>query len=182
MTQSHDQETITMFFRMIKRDLKESRGLNVIIVLFMVLVSALVTSSALLFLANFRGVKVSQERCKPYDAVVIYYRTLADKDEQVRRMEGIITEKYPDAEFENLEGIKFDYTNIDYDGIDKQKLSQSGFQNTNHILTKQPRNRNLIYDVDNKPFHVENGKIAVPLSRKYRKNYELILMTFKLSL
>ena len=124
-----------MFFRMIKRDLKESRGLNVIIVLFMVLVSALVTSSALLFLANFRGVKVSQERCKPYDAVVIYYRTLADKDEQVRRMEGIITEKYPDAEFENLEGIEFDYTNIDYDGIDKQKLSQSGFQNTNHILT-----------------------------------------------
>ena len=59
MTQSHDQETRTMFFRMIKRDLKESRGLNVIIVLFMVLVSALVTSSALLFLANFRGVKVS---------------------------------------------------------------------------------------------------------------------------
>ena len=164
MTQSHDQETRTMFFRMIKRDLKESRGLNVIIVLFMVLVSALVTSSALLFLANFRGVKVSQERCKPYDAVVIYYRTLADKDEQVRRMEGIITEKYPDAEFENLEGIEFDYTNIDYDGIDKQKLSQSGFQNTNHILTKQPRNRNLIYDVDNKPFHVENGKIAVPYS------------------
>ena len=164
MTQSHDQETRTMFFRMIKRDLKESRGLNVIIVLFMVLVSALVTSSALLFLANFRGVRVSQERCKPYDAVVIYYRTLADKDEQVRRMEGIITEKYPDAEFENLEGIEFDYTNIDYDGIDKQKLSQSGFQNTNHILTKQPRNRNLIYDVDNKPFHVENGKIAVPYS------------------
>ena len=153
-----------MFFRMIKRDLKESRGLNVIIVLFMVLVSALVTSSALLFLANFRGVRVSQERCKPYDAVVIYYRTLADRDEQVKRMEGIITEKYPDAEFENLEGIEFDYTNIDYDGIDKQKLSQGGFQNTNHILTKQPRNRNLIYDVDNKPFHVENGKIAVPYS------------------
>ena len=164
MTQSHDQETRTMFFRMIKRDLKESRGLNVIIVLFMVLVSALVTSSALLFLANFRGVRVSQERCKPYDAVVIYYRTLADRDEQVKRMEGIITEKYPDAEFENLEGIEFDYTNIDYDGIDKQKLSQGGFQNTNHILTKQPRNRNLIYDVDNKPFHVENGKIAVPYS------------------
>ena len=108
MTQSHDQETRTMFFRMIKRDLKESRGLNVIIVLFMVLVSALVTSSALLFLANFRGVRVSQERCKPYDAVVIYYRTLADRDEQVKRMEGIITEKYPDAEFENLEGIEFD--------------------------------------------------------------------------
>ena len=53
MTQSHDQETRTMFFRMIKRDLKESRGLNVIIVLFMVLVSALVTSSALLFFFFF---------------------------------------------------------------------------------------------------------------------------------
>ena len=149
-----------MFFRMIKKDLKESRGLNVIILFFMVIVSALVASSALLIFANFRGVNMSQKRCKPYDAAFGYTKAVGAAEEQQKRMEEIIREKYPDAEIEHLEAIEFQYTNISYEGVDYDALNKIA-GNQIYLLMKQPRVMNLVYDQDNDPFYVENGNMAV---------------------
>ena len=150
-----------MFFRMIKKDLKDSKGLNAIILLFMVIVSALVASSAILLLANIRGVRVSQERCKSYDAFIGYTKVVDKSEEQQKRIEDIIREDYPDAVIEHLEGIEFDYTNIYFEGVDYDALNQS-HGNHYYLLMKQPRVMNLVYDQDNTPFYVENGEMAVP--------------------
>ena len=152
-----------MFFRMIKKDLKESKGLNVIVLLFMFLVSTLVTASSLLLFANTRGVRVSQERCKPYDGVIIYYQVLDKKQEQRDCYTGLIKEKYPDAEFDFFEGIQIDYTNVYFEGIDYNNMAQS-FTFGSYYVMKQPRKYNLVYDMNNNPFYVENGKMAVPYS------------------
>ena len=150
-----------MFFRMIKRDLKDGRGLNVIILLFMVIVSTLVTASLLLVFANTRGVAVSKERCKPYNALILYQQLCAGKEKQQEILENIIRDLYPDAQIEHLEGICVDYTNIYYENMDLALMSQS-YGSQTHLLTKQPRNMSLVYDQNNAPFYVENGKIAIP--------------------
>ncbi|MBP5282786.1 MAG: ABC transporter permease, partial [Lachnospiraceae bacterium] len=150
-----------MFFRMIKKDLKEGKGLNLIILLFMVMVSALVAASVLLMFANIRGVAVSKARCNPYDAIIRYQQLFADKEKQQSIVEEIIRESYPDAKIEHFEGIFIDYTNIDYKCKDLTRLSQS-YGASSHFLMKQPRNMNLVYDQNNAPFYVENGKIAIP--------------------
>ena len=149
-----------MFFRMIKKDLKDSKGLNVIILLFMVMVSALVTASALLMFANIRGVKVSQERCKPYDALVIYSRLLGDAEGQKKAMEDIILARFPDAKIEHNECIEVDYTNFYYDGIDYDYLNQNS-GNKFYAFMKQPRKMNLVYDQNNKPFSLKSGELAI---------------------
>ncbi len=150
-----------MFFRMIKRDLKESKGLNVIILLFMVMVSALVAASALLMFANIRGVKISQERCKPYDSMIIYSKLLDDTEGQQKAMEDIILANYPDAEIEHNEAVRFEYTNLYYEGVDYDFLNRSA-GNKLYALMKQPREYNLVYDEDNKPFFIRSGEVAVP--------------------
>lgn len=153
----------SMFFRMIKKDLKDSKGLNVIILLFMVMVSALVTASALLMFANVRGVKVSQERCKPYDAVVIYSKLLDDAEGQQKAMEDVILARFPDSRIEHNECITVNYTNFYYDGIDYDYLNQNS-GNKFFALMKQPREMNLVYDQNNKPFSLKNGEVAIPYS------------------
>lgn len=150
-----------MFFRMIQRDLKESKGLNVIILLFMVMVSALVAASALLMFANIRGVKVSQERCKPYDSIIIYNKLLDNAEGQQKAMEDIILANYPDAEIEHNEAIRFEYTNLYYEGVDYDFLNRS-VGNKLYALMKQPREYNLVYDENNKPFSIRSGEVAVP--------------------
>ena len=152
-----------MFFRMIKKDLKDSKGLNVIILLFMVMVSALVTASALLMFANIRGVKVSQERCKPYDAFVIYSKLLSDAEGQEKAMKDIILARFPDARIENSESIEVEYTNLYYDGIDYDYLNQNSGSKL-YVFMKQPREMNLVYDENNKPFSLKNGEVAIPYS------------------
>ena len=150
-----------MFFRMIQRDLKESKGLNVIILLFMVMVSALVAASALLMFANIRGVKVSQERCKPYDSIIIYNKLLDNAEGQQKAMEDIILANYPDAEIEHNEAIRFEYTNLYYEGVDYDFLNRS-VGNKLYALMKQPREYNLVYNENNKPFSIRSGEVAVP--------------------
>ena len=152
-----------MFFRMIKKDLKESKGLNVIILIFMTLVTTLVAASALLLFANTRGVKVSQQRCKPYDGLIVYHQVLDKREEQRECVTRIVREKYPNAEFGYFEGIQFQYSNVYYEGVDFNDLSQS-FTFGSYYLMKQPRDNNLVYDMNNQPFFVENGHIAIPYS------------------
>lgn len=150
-----------MFFRMIKKDLKESRGLNVIILLFMVLVSTLVTASALLLFANIRGVKVSQQRCKPYDAIFAFEQLLDKREEQKQCYIDIIRKNYKNADLNCFEGIRLDSSSIDYEGMDVNNMAKV-FSFGNYYLMKQPRDNNLVYDLNNKPFYVENGKMAIP--------------------
>ena len=149
-----------MFFRMIKKDLKDSKGLNVIILLFMVMVSALVAASALLMFANIRGVKVSQERCKPYDSFVIYNKLLDDAEGQQKSMEDIILAKFPKAEIEHDEGIEVDYTNIYYENVDYDYLNRNSGSKL-YVFMKQPKSRNLVYDQNNKPFSLSSGEMAI---------------------
>ena len=61
-----------MFFRMVKKDLQESRGLNVIIFLFMIVVSALAAASGFLLYVNVNGTKVTEERVNPHDFIGVY--------------------------------------------------------------------------------------------------------------
>ena len=150
-----------MFFRMIKKDLKDSKGLNVIILLFKVMVSALVAASALLMFANIRGVKVSQERCKPYDTLVTYNKLLDDAEGQQKSMENIIKAKFPNAKIEHSDGIEIVYKNIYYENIDYDFLNRNSGSRL-YVLIKQPRNYNLVYDQNNKPFSINTGEIAIP--------------------
>ena len=152
-----------MFFRMIKKDLKEGKGLNVIILLFMVMVSTLASASALLLFANIRGVSKSQERCKPYNCVIYYAKVVGDSEKQEKRMEELITDMFPDAAIEHNEAMQFEYTNIYFEGVDYYKLNQqTGSRSL--VIIKQPRSGNLVYDRNNEPFYLESGNIAVPYS------------------
>ena len=128
-----------MFFRMIKKDLKESKGLNVIILLFMVMVSTLASASALLLFANIRGVSKSQERCKPYNCVIYYAKVVGDSEKQEKRMEELITDMFPDAAIEHNEAMQFEYTNIYFEGVDYYKLNQQSGSRS-FVIIKQPHN------------------------------------------
>ena len=154
------QETRLMFFRMVKKDLRESKGLNVIIFLFMIIVSALAAASGFLLYVNLSGMKVTEERVNPHDFCALYVMRNRDIDTNCR--EEAIMAEYPDATCKHLEGIRLDYTNMRYEGMDQDDDTLRNSLTTCAImLTTQTFDMDLMYTEDNQPFYVENGNIAI---------------------
>ncbi len=147
-----------MFLRMIKKDLKDSKGLNVILLLFMIIVSTLASAGGLLQLENTRGISVSQQRCNASDAFIIYAPQAAELDTGPNYLLTFLKRAMPDAELSWQNVIPIDSTNIDFPGKD-----MSAFQGmtTSYYITAQPTEMDLVYDDSNRPFYVENGCIAV---------------------
>ncbi|MBR5419850.1 MAG: ABC transporter permease [Lachnospiraceae bacterium] len=149
-----------MFFRMVKKDLKESKGLNVILFLFMVIVSSLAAISGFLLYVDFRGTKLTEERVKPHDYVCAYIEK--NREVELREYEEAVKQKYPDAIFGHIEGIRLEITNMSYKGMeeDYDKLRNS-LSTVVLFLSTQTFDMDLMYTEDNKPFYVENGNIAI---------------------
>ncbi len=148
-----------MFFRMLKKDLKDSRGLNVILLIFMMIVSTLAAVSALLLLCNTRGVSVSQERTNSANLFVVFNPFGDEADGAPYRLIGRIKTYAPGADVAWQKAIRVDAANIDYDAKDPQVFRGS---NRRYYLSAQPMEMDLVYDENARPFYVENGCIAVP--------------------
>ncbi|MBO4390226.1 MAG: ABC transporter permease [Lachnospiraceae bacterium] len=158
-----------MIFRMIKKDLTESKGLNVIVLLFMIIVSVLITASSLLLFANIRGIGVSRQRCKPYTAIVIYDQMLSEAEEQRETYKRLAKEAIPDAQFGFDEGISLEYTNVEFPGMNLDTINRSWDPHM-HYLMKQPREYNLVYDIGNMPFSLKSGEMAIPYAFAKEQN------------
>ncbi len=154
-----------MFFRMIKKDLKDSKGLNVILLLFMVIVSILAAAGAMLMFVNVRGIKVSQERCNAANGCITYYPSSDGAEEEYLYFLEKIHESCPEAKTAYQEVIEIASTNFDFEGKDADyfRNGSNGF-----TISAMPREMDLIYDDMDRPFQVENGHISVPrkLSRE----------------
>ena len=148
-----------MFFRMIKKDLKDSKGLNVILLIFMIIVSTLAAVSALLLLCNTRGIRTSQERTNSADMFGVFTPFGNEAEGAPQRLIDRIKTFSPDAEIAWQKAIHIDGANIDFDAKDPKT-----FRGTNHrhYLSAQPMEMDLVYDENARPFYVENGCIAVP--------------------
>lgn len=148
-----------MFFRMIKKDLKDSKGLNVILLIFMIIVSTLAAVSALLLLCNTRGIRTSQERTNSADMFGVFTPFGNEAEGAPQRLIDRIKTFSPDTEIAWQKAIHIDGANIDFDAKDPKT-----FRGTNHrhYLSAQPMEMDLVYDENARPFYVENGCIAVP--------------------
>ena len=148
-----------MFFRIIKKDLKDSKGLNVILLIFMIIVSTLAAVSALLLLCNTRGIKASQERTNSAVMFGVFTPFGDEADGAPERLIERIKSFAPDADIAWQKAIGIDGANIDFDGKDPRTFRSS---NRRYYLSAQPTEMDLVYDEKARPFYVENGCIAVP--------------------
>lgn len=148
-----------MFLRMLKKDLKDSKGLNFIILLFMVIVSTLAAAGALLLFVNSRGVQVSRERCNSSDCTLVYIPYEDEIGCEPQRVIQDLRDYMPDVRIAWQDCIAFDNTNVDFDGKDMTVLHKMNSRRL--YLSAQPTEMDLAYDEKDRPFYLENGQVAV---------------------
>lgn len=145
-----------MFFKMLKNDMKQKKGLNIILFIFISVASLLVFTGAVQIYSSVTQNELKEKMCLPSDMLLfLMQKNDPEKDEIGDYLDG-------------HENVTYWYTthmsrakkNIDFPDFDEKDPKR--LYNHRHYLTTLPREKDLAYDLNDEPFYVPNGCIAVP--------------------
>ena len=151
-----------MFFKMLKSDLKRKKGLNVILFVFISVASVLVFAGAVQIFSNFTNERTAKKLCCASDLLFWSYDPASDTE---GKAETIISELEADpnvTDWSKSEITWVNDVNIDYPNYEEDENSYI-YSSKRQGIVKQPRKHDLVYDLNDEPFYVPNGCIAIPV-------------------
>lgn len=149
-----------MFFRMLKKDLKDKLGLNVTLFIFVVLAAILAASGTVLLYARLGGDVRTYESCNTSDMMIMASQNVEDKEAARDRIQKRVEEIPEKKEINLREVISIFSKNIEFEKVDEEDNIQ--LKDLRMALSEVPKVQNLPYDMEDAPFFVENGCVAIP--------------------
>lgn len=148
-----------MFLKMLKSDLKRKKGLNAILFLFITAAAMLVFTGSVQIFANTSRERIKERLCKPSDLLLMGMVRLMPEEETYEKLSAVLDaeETVRDWSRETMQRVyssQFDFP--DYDEEEQDAIYGGAF------LCTQPQAHDLPYDVNDVPFCVPNGCIAIP--------------------
>ncbi len=152
-----------MFFKMLKSDLKRKKGLNVILFIFITVASVLVFAGAVEIFSTITVKSTTDRYCKASDVTLIMMpyksyisKPLVDTEKKLDDDPNVIS-------WDKDQWTRISYMSMDYPNIDEDNDNISFVKNRQNYMCKLPRAHDLVYDMNDQPFYVESGKIAIPV-------------------
>lgn len=148
-----------MFFKMLKKDLKLKKGLNVVLFIFMTVAYILVVASSIQVYAHLAGKERTYEICNASDLWIVNCSSVGNREQSTEKIVDWLEDRSEVTQVTTGEMIRFTNETIDFENYEED-LNASFFE-IGHYITKQTFEQNLVYDLNDNPFYVENGCIAV---------------------
>lgn len=149
-----------MFWRMLRKDLADKKGLNIILLLFMCFASVLTVASAILLYANTLGTKVTEDKVNAADLFIVSERDLDGTEE---RREEIINWFYGRDDIVDVElgqTIVFNPNAVDFENVNEDDYST--IVNGCYYAFDLSAEHDKVTDMDGNFFDLPYGTIAVP--------------------
>ncbi len=148
-----------MFWKMLRSDLRRDRGLNLVLLLFITAASVLVCVGSVQMLQSFTANERNRQTCKISDIIMFNELTGGDSEEMHNKCDEILRKNSDVLDFYSREVICLKTKQVDFEQLDED--STEDFRYAGHYLTTVPKEKDLLFDLDGKPFYVPNGKVYV---------------------
>lgn len=145
-----------MFFKMLKNDMKQKKGLNIILFIFIIIASLLVFTGSVQIYSNVSQEKLKEKMCAPSDMFLF----LVERDDPDKDVIGSYLDSHENVSRWYIAHMSRSRSNLDFPDFDEN--DPKSLYSHKHYLTTLPLEKDLVYDMDNKPFYVPNGCIAIP--------------------
>ncbi|MDF2590208.1 MAG: hypothetical protein K0S41_4049 [Anaerocolumna sp.] len=146
-----------MFFKILKKDLKRKKAMNVILFIFLFVASMLIAGSVNMLYTTITALDTFKKESKVADNMIFTYAN-ENQDKQIREwadtselVKGLNEETY----------IYFLTKNV----LIPESLGELDYDAT-LVLGKLPQDNNLVFNQDNEFFTLQTGEIAIPISMK----------------
>ena len=148
-----------MFFRMLRNDLRENRGMNVILFLFITVASALVFVSAAQIFSSLTGEQRTKEICGQADGALLLMNAPSGSEEQTEKVLNVLKDDEAVISYVAQEQRTLEIKGVDFENFDESESDT--FLSKTLSITKQYTDAHRIFSVDDEPFYLKNGQIAV---------------------
>ena len=149
-----------MFWRMLKKDLADKKGLNIILLLFMCFASILTVASAILLYANTFGIRVTEDKVNAADLFIVSERDLDGTEERRDRIIEWFNNRDDVVDVELGQTIVFNPNAVDFESVDED--SYSTIVNGRYYAFDLSADHDKVTDMDGNFFDLPYGTIAVP--------------------
>lgn len=155
-----------MFFRILKKDLKNKKTMNVIILLFIIMSTMFLASSVNNLVTISNAVDYYLDLAKAPDYLILSF----DKGEN-EEMEKFLENEESVKDFEMTNGIVLDEKNISIKRADSTD-SYSSIYEIQSILGLFGKSKNYmkVFDQNGNPFKLEQGEVAIPYADAMRNH------------
>lgn len=148
-----------MYFRMLKRDLKDKIGLNIVLFVFMILATMFTTIGLLMLYTNLYGADLTYRLCNTSDMLILMNQSVNDVSKNRELLEGSLEKIAEYSESSRREVVYLDSSRVRFEVVDNKDSMQLAYQT--YVLSGMPEEKNLPYDMEDQPFSVKNGQIAI---------------------
>ena len=147
-----------MYFRMLKRDIKDKPGLNIVTFIFMVAAVTFMVIGSTLIYAMFAGEQKTYEKCNSSDVFIRLDRSIADKEGLIEAFMNDVkgTSVIDDCVYDEI--VTLNFTCIELIG---ENITDHVHYSSSVIITDIPDKYDIPIDFDNNYFQVPDGCIAV---------------------
>lgn len=149
-----------MFWRMLKKDMADKKGLNIILVLFMCFASILTVASAIVLYANYLGKPAAYKRINAADVTVVSERDLDGTEENREEILQWFDKREDVTGVETGETIMFRSNAVFFRDLDNDDFSK--IVNSVFYAFDLSMEHDLATDLDGEFLDLPYGTIAVP--------------------
>ncbi len=149
-----------MYLRMLKKDLRDKVGLNIVLCIFMIIAATLLVTSAGFIFTFFKGTNDTYEKCKTSDFMFTVPKSISDEEGQRAKINRVLNKytKIDDVKISEHPVILTE--RLDFDGVDRRTVSN--LYESSAYLTTVSDDQNIPYDMNDEVLKVENGCVAIP--------------------
>ena len=147
-----------MYFRMLKRDIKDKPVLNLVAFIFMIAATMFMVIGSTLIYALFGGEQKTYEKCRSSDVYITMDQSIADKEGVVNEFSEELDSRYVFTDHVHDEIVSLRFSNIELIG---ENIEDSVHYSSSELILSVPDDYDIPIDLNNEYFEVPNGCVAV---------------------
>ncbi len=144
---------------MLKRDLKDKIGLNIVLCIFMMLAATLIVMSAGFIYTFIAGIDDTYEKCNTSDIMFLVDKSLSDEEGQRKVIEDVLMDYGNMGEISVSERIVLSTSRLEFEGVDRRGVTNL-YDNT-FMISPVSCDQNIPYDQNNESFVLADGCVAL---------------------
>ena len=149
-----------MYLRMLRKDLRDKIGLNIVLCIFMVIAATVVIMSTGFIYTFLAGIQRTYDICKTTDGLFVVGKSYTDEDGQRRVIEEILAKHGVTDQIYVSDCVMLRNARLEFEGVDRRGVT--GLYEGNFLVYQVNEDRNIPYSQEDKTFTLSNGCVAIP--------------------
>ena len=149
-----------MYLRMLKKDLKDKVGLNIVLCIFMIIAATLLVMSVGFMYTLAAGIDTTYEKCNSSDVIFTVAKSISDEEGQRKVIDELLRTDLLIGDIDISERVLVNTSRFEFEGVDRRSVSN--LYENRVLISPVSHSQNIPYDINDSLLSLSDGCVAIP--------------------